>query len=58
MLAAMRNFLRRRDETRTYLDFDAEAPGWQEWLPPYRPGEAWPWRQPGVDQAKGDAAPA
>jgi hypothetical protein len=45
MYDAMRDFLRRRDATRNFnLDFDAEAPGWEEWLPTeYEPGRQWPW---------------
>jgi hypothetical protein len=38
-------FLRRRAATRTYLDFDDEVPGWEEWLPPYTLGASWPWRR-------------
>jgi hypothetical protein len=50
---AMRDFLRRRDATRTYLNFDDEVPGWTELLPPYVPGKPWLWREAVAD---GDAA--
>jgi hypothetical protein len=54
MLDAMRDFNRRRDATRNFnLDFDTEAPGWEEWVPPCRPGEPWPWR---TDRVECDAA--
>jgi hypothetical protein len=56
MRDVMRDFLRRRDATRTFLDFDTEVRGWQEWLPTLAPGQAWPWRRPEADE--GDAAPA
>jgi hypothetical protein len=59
MFAAMRDFNRRRDATRNFnLLFDAEAPGWEDWLPPYRPGEPWPWRTPGADPSIRSMIPA
>jgi hypothetical protein len=42
---AMRDFLRRRDAARTWLDFDVDVPGWEEWLPACVPGQPWPWRR-------------
>jgi hypothetical protein len=58
MLDAMMDFNRRRDATRNFnLDFDTEARGWQEWLPPYEPGKPWPWRKVDTERPE-DAAGA
>jgi hypothetical protein len=50
---AMRDFLRERAATRDLTAcFEDKVPDWDKRLPPYQPGQPWPWRKrDGADDA-------